>query len=85
MVFETYTEETDIIFKPIDAPENMKHTTPRGRIYGGYFIDAYMLKLIKTGLNTLKYNKIPSTPQDGEDYKLALDLVSKAFDELTEV
>ena len=83
MVFETYTDESDIIFKPIDAPENVKHQTPRGRLYSGYLIDAYMLKLIKTGLVCLS-RKTPSTPQDAIDLKIALELVSKEFDGLTE-
>jgi len=81
MVFETYTRPDDIIFQGLDTP--LRHTTEAGRKYGAYYIDAYMLKLIKIGLNCSKM-KIPSTPQDGEDIKLALDLVSKAFDELTE-
>jgi len=80
MVFETYTDESDIIFKPALS---IKQQTPRGRLYGHYMIDAYMLKLIKTGLVCLS-RKTPSTPQDAIDLKIALELVSKEFDGLTE-
>jgi hypothetical protein len=64
--------------------KKFKEVSPLNRLKGCYFIDAHALKIIKTGLNCLKYRRTTSDAIEADDIQFLLDLVSKEYDDLTE-